>query len=145
VPYITGDTLSAESSIFFVSGSFSIPGIPTGGTLSVAVDDMAVIYVNGSLVGKWGSVTELSKASMAANILNSFDIGPYLVSGVNTLTIKVLNGPASFPGNCAGNCTYAQNPAGVVFGGSIRYENASEKADDLSVSDASDVTFQIRR
>ena len=121
VPYIAGDVSPAESSVFIVAGSFSIPGTPTGGTLSIAVDDMAVVFVNGSLVGRWGSVTEVGKASVADDILKSFDIGPNLVSGLNTLTIKIFNGPAAFAG-CAGHCTYTQNPAGVVFGGSISYE-----------------------
>jgi hypothetical protein len=121
VPYITGDVLPAENSEFIIAKSFFVPGTPTAGTLSVAVDDLAVISVNGSVVGAGGSITDRDKASYAANNLKSFDIAPYLVTGRNTVKIHVFNGPLSFPDNCLGHCTYTLNPAGVVFGGSVSY------------------------
>jgi hypothetical protein len=121
VPYITGEVSPAENSEFIVAKSLSIPGTPTGGTLSVAVDDMAIVFVNGSLVGTWGSITDVDKAAYAANNLKTFDISPYLVGGQNTVKIKIFNGPVVFAG-CVGHCTYAVNPAGVVFGGSVTYE-----------------------
>ena len=121
VPYITGAVAPAESSEFLFAKSFSIPGTPTAGTVSVAVDDLAIITVNGTVLGEWGSITDRDKASIAANNLKSFDITPYLVSGVNVVKIQGFNGPIWFAGNCPGHCTYALNPAGVVFGGSITY------------------------
>jgi hypothetical protein len=51
-------------------------------------------------------------------VLKRFDLAPFLVNGINVLTVRAKNGPASFAG-CSASCAYAQNPAGVVFGGAI--------------------------
>ena len=42
------------------------------------------------------------------------------------VTIEAQNGPAYFSGLCS-TCTYALNPAGVVFGGTLTY--TSEESD----------------
>ena len=98
------------------SRTFVLPGSPTG-TISIAADDYAEVRVNGDLVGSVGSTTDESAASAAQNALTTFDLAPHLVPGANTITVVARNGPASFA--CGNVCTYAQNPAGVVFGGRL--------------------------
>jgi hypothetical protein len=97
-------------------------GTPLGGTLSVAADDGAEVIVNGTLVGATGSITDSTAASLANQALKGFNLAPLLVAGENTITVVGQNGPASFAGGCAGGCTYAMNPAGVVFGGTLAYQ-----------------------
>lgn len=86
------------------------------GTLSIAADDFGEVEVNGSSVGTIGSVTDESKALAAQSVLTQFDLTPALVVGENTIRIVAQNGAF---GDCASNCDYQHNPAGVVFGGRI--------------------------
>jgi hypothetical protein len=88
------------------------------GAIYIAADNFAEVQVNGLFAGTTGSVTDISLSSLSQSVLTMIDLGPYLVEGVNTITIVGQNGPASFAG-CPGFCTYAQNPAGVVFGGTL--------------------------
>jgi hypothetical protein len=111
----------ADLEEFFFSKSFFLAGSATG-TLSVAVDDLAEVLVNGTSLGSHGSITNVGLASHAQSSLMQFTLTPLLVPGWNTLTIRGQNGPGSFAG-CTG-CTYAQNAAGVVFGGAIAVEAA---------------------
>lgn len=97
--------------------SFFLGSNPTG-AISIAADDFAEVRVNGSPAGGMGSVTNVAIASRSQSALVTFDLGPYLVEGVNTITVIGQNGPASFA-SCYGACTYAQNTAGVVFGGTL--------------------------
>jgi hypothetical protein len=92
-------------------------GRQPSGSIFVAADDFAEVIVNGQIAGTTGSVTDVGMASQAQSSLQGFDLGPYLVPGVNVLTIVGQNGPASFAGGACGPCTYADNAAGVVFGG----------------------------
>ena len=96
--------------------TFVLAGSP-GGTISIAADDYAEVHINGDVVGSVGSTTDKAAASAAQSALTTFDLGSHLVSGANTITIVARNGPASFA--CGSVCTYAQNPAGVVFGGRL--------------------------
>jgi hypothetical protein len=94
-------------------------GTPSG-TLAIAADDFAEVDVNGKSVGSVGSITDVSAASAAQSALTRFDLTAELVDGENTITVIGRNGPASYGiGGCGGGCTYAQNPAGVVFGGKV--------------------------
>jgi hypothetical protein len=98
-------------------------GTNPSGTLGIAADDYAEVYVNGTSVGSIGSVTDSPTAAAAQSKLTSFDLTAALKPGSNTITIAAQNGPASFaPGCTSSACGYAQNPAGTVFGGSLSYQ-----------------------
>jgi hypothetical protein len=95
-------------------------GASPAGTIQMAADDFVEARVNGITAGATGSVTDVGAASLGHSMLTSVDLGPYLREGLNTITVVAQNGPPSFAG-CAGACTYAQNPAGVIFGGTLVY------------------------
>ncbi len=116
-PCGAGATAPAELAQFFFSKTFVLSAAPSAGTVSVSADDFAEVRVNGVVVGSVGSISDLSLSGLAQGSLTAFDITSLLVAGTNTITIRGRNGPGSF-GGCT-NCTYAQHPAGVVFGGSI--------------------------
>jgi hypothetical protein len=116
-PGIIGTSPNASLATYSFSHSFFLGGLPTLGTISLAVDDSASIFVNGNLAGSVGSITDASVAYQAQSALTTFNITPYLQSGQNTILISSENGPDSFPG--IANSDYAENPAGLVFGGTI--------------------------
>jgi hypothetical protein len=116
-PGITGQTRHASGASYRFRQRVSIHGHIVRGVAFVAADDLARVKVNGMWVGRWGSVSDFSKAARANATLKRFDITPYLTRGVNRLSVWVKNGPDWF-GGCS-KCTYAQNPAGVAFGFSI--------------------------
>ena len=119
-PGITKDTHPAELAQFFFSKRIRIDGDPQSGTIWVAADDFAAVRVNGHFVGKVGSTTVVSQAQAAQSALTPFAIGPFLKEGKNRITIRGQNGEGSFAG-CS-DCTYQQNPAGVVFGVKITFK-----------------------
>jgi hypothetical protein len=94
------------------------------GTIFVAVDDLAEVVVNGIVIGSTGSVTDFGEAASAQASLKEFDLLAFLEPGPNNITIRAQNGPSSFAGGC-NPCNYSQNPAGVVFGGSISCSGAT--------------------
>jgi hypothetical protein len=99
--------------------TFVLCGSPTG-SIQVAADDFAAVFVNGVAVGTVGSVTDVMAASYGQNTAQPIDLTPALHAGPNVITVAAQNGPASFAGGCGGvGCTYAQNPAGVVFAGTL--------------------------
>lgn len=116
-PGITGTTPNASLARFSFTKTFTLVGAPVSGTISVAVDDFAQVFVNGTSAGTTGSITNASASSAAQNALTTFNITPLLVSGINTITVAYQNGPDSFAG--VANATYGQNLAGVVFGGTL--------------------------
>jgi hypothetical protein len=105
---------------FRASKTVIIPGMPLSATLYIAVDDFARIRVNGAIAGTWGSTTNIDAASNANNNTRSFNITSLLHPGTNTIVVEAQNGPSFFAIGC-GPCTYHQNPAGVVFGGTVSY------------------------
>ena len=117
-PGITGATPNASLAQYSFSQQFFLAGTPQSGTISVAVDDFAAVYVNGNLVGTTGSISNVSTAYQAQSSLATFNLEPYLTAGQNTLLINAENGPAYYAGS-APNPPYSVNTAGVVFGGSI--------------------------
>lgn len=127
-PCTTQEAL-ADGREYFFSNTFLLPGVPTAGTLSLAVDDWAEVIVNGVVVplpdGRLsvGSRTDPSVAGAAQTALVTFDLLPYLREGSNVISVHAANGPKEFAGSTVA-CTYAQNPAGVVFGGAITYSTA---------------------
>jgi hypothetical protein len=101
--------------------SFLLGNHPTG-TIRVATDDFAEVLVNGVSVGVTGSVQDSGAAGRAQSFPVTFDLSAALRSGSNLITIVGQNGPASFAGCGASGCTYAANPAGVVFSGTLRWQ-----------------------
>jgi hypothetical protein len=102
--------------------SFVVGSQPTG-SIQIAVDDRAEVFVNGSLVGAVGSITDEPVAVQAQDSLTSLDLTPALSPGTVVPTVVAQNGPPSFAGICgAAGCTYAQNLAGVVFAGTNRWQ-----------------------
>jgi hypothetical protein len=118
-PGIDGTSTPADLADYFFSKAIIVRGRPTGGTIYVAVDDYAAIRVNEQLVATLGSVVDASLAGKHTH-LTAFDITSYLRPGRNVITVEAQNGPAYFSGLC-NPCSYALNPAGVVFGGSISF------------------------
>jgi hypothetical protein len=119
-PNITGATPTADLNQFFFVKAFFLRGTPVSGTLYISADDFAEVFVNQHSVGTWGSVTDISAAAAGQSTLMTFDLTRYLRPGLNVIAVRGQNGPSSFAG-CDGPCSYSQNPAGVVFGGSLAY------------------------
>ena len=116
-PNINGDSPMASLAQYSFEKTISLAGEPESGIVYMAADDSAELYVNDNLVGAIGSISNNSSASIAQSTLQNFDILSYLHTGDNFIQIKSVNGPDSFAN--VTNATYSQNPAGVVFGGSI--------------------------
>ncbi len=114
-PGISPSDLADNVEVTFTR-TFVLSGAPTG-TISIAADDFAEVTVNGKVAGTIGSTTNVNDAFAAQSSLTTFDLAPFLVAGSNTIAIVGRNGPASF--SCGTKCTYAQNFAGVVFGGRL--------------------------
>ena len=122
---ITGATTPAFPAEFTFSKTFSILGLPLGGSISVAADDFAAILVNGVPVGTIGSRTLEGPAGAASSSLTTFDIGPFLVPGTNVITVQGANGNFG-----CGAGAYSCNPAGVVFGGSLSFQTSPGTKDE---------------
>jgi hypothetical protein len=120
-PGVAGTTAPAELAQFFFARTFDIPGPPIGCTLSIAADDLAEVLVNGVSAGVVGSITDSIAAAQTRNMLTTIDIGKFLVEGMNTIVVRGRNGPPGFVGCEPGPCTYSQDPAGVVFGGTLAF------------------------
>lgn len=116
-PNINGDTSMASLAQFSFEKTVFLAGEPESAIFYMAADDSAELYVNDSLVGAIGSITNNSEAGIAQSTLQSFDILSFLHNGDNLIQVKSVNGPDSFAS--VTNATYSQNPAGVVFGGII--------------------------
>ena len=86
------------------------------GSLVISVDDMALVFVNETLAGTVGSVIDMNAAGTAHTVATTIDLTPVLRTGFNLITIAAEDGP--FGGS---PYTYAQNPAGVVFEGTLRW------------------------
>ena len=116
---MTGATSPADLQGAYFSKDFDLAGLLGTGTIFLAADDFAEVSVNGTLVGSTGSITDYGLAAGAQGGLKEFDLTPFMVSGPNTVTIRAQDGPGSF-GGCD-PCSYAGNPAGVVFGGTLSF------------------------
>jgi len=118
-PGVAGATTPAELASFTFTKSFFLNGAPTGGSILISADDFGSVSVNGSQVGTVGSTTNIALAGQKAN-LATFDLSEFLNPGLNTIAVTVQNG---LFGGCT-NCTFAQNPAGAVFGGTLSFNGA---------------------
>ena len=121
-PGVISTTSPADSQEYYFFKVIHVPEPPTQGSLSIAADDFAEVRVNGAVAGTVGSTTDYNIALQAQGALATFDITKYLVSGDNLISIRVTNGPREFANGCTNSCSYAQNPAGLVFGGFILYD-----------------------
>jgi hypothetical protein len=120
-PGINGTTPTASLAQYTFSKELNLPGSPILGSISIAADDFAEVFVNNNLVGSWGSISDASQSTQAQSFLKTFSITPFLVTGKNIIQVVAQNGPGVFAG-IPGDTNYEQNPAGVVFGGSVTYE-----------------------
>lgn len=93
--------------------SFNLGPNPSG-TLYIAADDFAEVLVNGVLVGSTGSMTDQKAAERSQSKLSQLVLTAHLRQGRNQISIRAQNGPFQCT---ASACTYANAPAGVVFGG----------------------------
>jgi hypothetical protein len=102
---------------FYFAKTITIPGAPLGGTVSVAADDLAEVFINGISAGPpHGSL--INPALSGLTQAQTYDASTFLHQGDNQVVIRGQNGP-NFFGGCSGPCTYAQNPASVIFKGSF--------------------------
>jgi hypothetical protein len=114
-PGITGESSPSRLVSYFFSKAFILPGRPVSGRILVDADDFAAVFVNDRFVGQWGSV---DTPGTDPPRLVTFDLKPFLKPGKNVVTVEGENGPF---GGCDDPCSYADNPAGVVFGGSLTF------------------------
>jgi hypothetical protein len=122
-PGINGESTPADLADYFFSHTLILAGEPTSGTMYVSADDFAAVRVNQQLVGTIGSIVNPSLAG-THTYLTALDISGFLHPGRNVVTVEAQNGPAYFSGLCS-PCTYALNPAGVAFGGSVTFNAAA--------------------
>jgi hypothetical protein len=120
-PGVTGATAPAPLASYYFSKTFVLTGHPLDGTISVAADDFAAVSVNGTAVGSIGSTTDIGAAGDAESRLHTFDLTAFLKPGENTITVEAQNGSPFFSPICSDGCPYDENPAGVVFGGSLSF------------------------
>jgi hypothetical protein len=113
------DASAVSDSVIAVFQKDFVLGPNPSGTIYMTGDDFVEVRVNGVTVGSMGSVTTTSQSS-AGQPLMQFDLTPQLHAGANTITVVGQNGGPAI-GMCGSPCTYAQNPAGSVFGGTLRY------------------------
>ncbi len=111
----------ADLQVIVFNKTFMLGNDPTG-SIQVAADDFAAVFANGLLVGSVGSVSNVAVAAAAQNMPSMFAFSSSLHPGANTISVVGQNGPASFAVGCsAGRCPYAQNPAAVLFEGSLTW------------------------
>jgi hypothetical protein len=117
-PNVFGYTVPAQDQYYYFSKTFSLRGEPTAGAVDINADDFAQVYVNGTLVGQTGSTQDASVAMGDLATPKHLDLTPFLGTGPTvTITVRAQNGPGSFAG--CNPCAYGQNPAGVVFRGTL--------------------------
>ncbi len=118
------NALGADLQAMVFAQSFAV-GAGATGTIQIAADDLAAVFVNGVLVGSTGSVTDYGAASLGQAKPAVFDLTPALPRGATTATILIQvvgqNGPSTFGTACPQGCTYSENPAGVIFAGELRW------------------------
>lgn len=105
-PNITGTTTGAANTEFTFESPFYLCDSPQGGTISVAADDAADVFLN------YATTPIVSSKGFTA--LATAKVPPSsLTRGLNNIQVKVRNAPG-----CASD-QYQCNPAGFVFGGSF--------------------------
>ena len=109
-PNITAATASAANAEFTFQKQFFLCHVPTSGTISLAADDFAEVFLNGTSVGRSTSHSTLSTFPVSAPQLRyGVTIAYY---GLNIIQVKARNGPN--PSDCRSG-QYRCNPAGVIL------------------------------
>ncbi|MEO7427256.1 MAG: hypothetical protein ABI036_18860 [Fibrobacteria bacterium] len=103
---ITGATTGAANATFIFTKQFYLCGSPTSGSISVAADNAAEVFLNGISIGTSSGFSTLSTFTISAS---------KIAAGLNVIKIQATN--AANPPNCIGN--YQCNPAAMVFGASF--------------------------
>jgi hypothetical protein len=127
-PNVTGDTFPADLAQFYFSKKFHLHGRPLSGTVIVAADDFAEVLVNGHPAGTNGSITDVVAAAAAQNGVVAIDVTAFLKPGRNIITVHGQNGPPSYAASAVPT-SYRQNPAAVVFGGTLTYRTGGDEDD----------------
>src|SRR5579871_1256784 len=112
---ITGATSPADNQEFFFTRPFVICGNPTGGTISIAADNMAEVFLNGASTAVVTTCSETNPTTCGTSsdwaVVTTVNVpASSLAAGLNTITIHANNAP----NECSPN-TYACNPAGVIL------------------------------
>ncbi len=89
---------------------FTIVGTPTGGTLDVAADNSYSVKVNGNVVP-----VVFDQDNFQSSTQDSYNIGAFLVSGVNTIEFTVTNWESTEQ-----SADPAANPAGLMYKVSVQ-------------------------
>jgi len=118
-PGIVGTTAPSEMAQYYFVNHVTLASRPASAKIRLAVDDQAEILINGTAIATIGSTTDKEVAWASQINPSTFDIASALVTGPNTIVIRAANGSGAFS-NCT-QCTYRQNPAGVVFCIDVRY------------------------
>jgi hypothetical protein len=107
-PNVTGATTGAANKEFTFETVFYLCDVPQeGGTISVAADDSAEVFLN------YATTPILTSTGFSA--LSTVPVpASSLTRGVNNIQVKVKNAPG-----CASD-EYRCNPAGFVFGGTFK-------------------------
>jgi hypothetical protein len=112
-PGVTGASSPAEMAEYYFVNHVFLPNRPSSAQVVLAVDDQAEVIVNGKALGSVGSTSDTNVAWANQSKPTTIDIATAIVAGMNTITVRAANGSGTFT-HCT-NCTYQQNPAGVVF------------------------------
>ena len=132
LPGITGQTPAANVNAWFEK-VINVPGTPTGGSVQVAVDDGAEIYVNGTSIGRAG-ILDGDPIGFDSLVTRSIPPG-ILVEGNNVITVRGLNGTT--PGD------YNTNPAAVIFSGTINFVYGSTTTTTTTVAANTTTTVPV--
>ena len=81
-----------------------VPGTPKTGTIEIASDGHAEVVVNGRFIDD----------VRGSNQVRTFDVTPYLNAGTNCFAFEAVNDQCD-------SCEYNQEPAGLLFRGTINY------------------------
>lgn len=121
-PNFTPATPAGPARFTFKSKEFYVCEPPVGGTIYVAADNRAEVFINGNSVspGQPSSTAhdQISQFSVPASYLYSSSLLLGLRS--NRIEVKAENDPIS-PGPPPDYSTYQTNPAGVLLGASFEY------------------------
>jgi hypothetical protein len=107
---ITGATTPAAFAEFTLQAQFYLCDVPTGGSISIASDDIAEVFLNGASAPIVASTSHSTVATVNVPATS-------LAQGQNIIEVKVRN--AANPADCASG-EYRCNPAGVLLSASFQ-------------------------
>ena len=116
-PNVTGASSPAALEAFTFESKFYLCDPPSGGTVSIAADNAAEVWVNGTLVPGSDTTSHSALKTFSVPAASLFGSTPLNIRP-NVITVKASN--AANPADC-GSDQYKCNPAGVVLGASFEY------------------------